>query len=339
MTGKAPVQHECAQCGKRFSQRGNLTTHIRIVHEHRRDFHCSYCGKGFSVKTSMRNHVRSVHEQRRDYVCEICGKAFTEKGSLQRHIRGVHEKRRDFACPECNKGFPDKSALRKHLRAVHNLNLSEQTEGGLSVCQPVPRADTGEGHAADIMLTLMGNTPAEAKAKDQQVPPALSTLQSLAAIVGAVAQNNPAQDQATQAGVQLEAGGDAMPTPATQPAAPPAARVEQNGPVVVVTPVAGDMQSVLADEQKKMQAAIAAATAMPMGQIHVPGSSSSTVPGLANGGSLVLPLPKEAFAALNNNSNSSNNKAPSIAAVPISTLLPPEPVVLEESPAKKVKVE
>ena len=114
--------HACPQCGKVFSQRGNLTTHIRIVHEQRRDFTCPDCDKGFSVKTSLRNHIRSVHERRRDYNCRHCGKAFTEKGSLQRHIRGVHEKRRDFGCPHCPKGFPDRSALRKHLRAVHGDN-------------------------------------------------------------------------------------------------------------------------------------------------------------------------------------------------------------------------
>ena len=29
MSPKVPVPHKCAQCSKQFSQRGNLTTHIK----------------------------------------------------------------------------------------------------------------------------------------------------------------------------------------------------------------------------------------------------------------------------------------------------------------------
>ena len=118
---RMPTSSSCPHCGKTFTQPGNLTTHIRIVHEQRRDYACPHCDKNFSVKTSLKNHIRSIHQLRRDYDCPWpqCGRAFTEKGSLQRHIRGVHEGRRDFVCPLCPKPFIDRSALRKHLRAVH----------------------------------------------------------------------------------------------------------------------------------------------------------------------------------------------------------------------------
>jgi len=338
MSPKVPVPHKCAQCSKQFSQRGNLTTHIRIVHEQRRDFNCSYCGKGFSVKTSMRNHVRSVHEQRRDYHCETCGKAFTEKGSLQRHIRGVHEKRRDFACPRCSKGFPDKSALRKHLRAVHNLSLTDESTGLGSTNPVVPvYRDANEGNAADIMLTLMGNGGAGESKAQSSPPPVLSTLQSLAAIVGAVAQVEKPFEAGPSGNVKFFPA-DAMPTPASQPTA----RVEQQGGMVVVRPlmtggIPGGMQSLLAQEQQQMQAAIAAATAMPLGQMQgprfvLPDSSYYSMPLGHDAGNNVPPLLAEALAVLN------AKAAPHLSSMPQH----PAPVmeqILQPPPTKRGRLE
>ena len=121
-----PGKHQCIQCGKLFGQQGNLTTHIKIVHQKQKDHRCTYCGKLFSVKTSMRNHMRSVHEGRRDFQCLVCladgvVKTFTEAGSLRRHVRSVHEGRRDHICSKCNKGFPERSALKKHMLSRHNV--------------------------------------------------------------------------------------------------------------------------------------------------------------------------------------------------------------------------
>jgi len=124
---KPKCKNICGDCGKCFSQSGNLTTHIRIVHQGLKPFKCPYCEKGFSVVTSLKNHVANIHEGRKDHICEVCSKAFSEKGSLKRHMNSVHHDVR-YACPKCgpgHKGFSDRRYLGKHLRDVHGIRIED----------------------------------------------------------------------------------------------------------------------------------------------------------------------------------------------------------------------
>ena len=124
---KPKCKNICGDCGKCFSQSGNLTTHIRIVHQGLKPFKCPYCEKGFSVVTSLKNHVANIHEGRKDHICEVCSKAFSEKGSLKRHMNSVHHDIR-YTCPKCgpgHKGFSDRRYLGKHLRDVHGIRIED----------------------------------------------------------------------------------------------------------------------------------------------------------------------------------------------------------------------
>lgn len=41
--------------------RGNLTKHIRTVHEKRRPFACGVCGASFGLKSDLKRHDSAVH--------------------------------------------------------------------------------------------------------------------------------------------------------------------------------------------------------------------------------------------------------------------------------------
>ena len=55
--------------------------------------------------SNPRTHVRVVHEQRRDHACPQCGAAFGEAGTLRKHVSTVQEQRRDHTCPQCDAAF------------------------------------------------------------------------------------------------------------------------------------------------------------------------------------------------------------------------------------------
>ena len=67
----------------------------------------------------MRTHVRTVHEKRRDHGCPHCPAAFGRKGHLTTHVRTVHLKRRDHECPYCPATFGHKGSLTRHMRRKH----------------------------------------------------------------------------------------------------------------------------------------------------------------------------------------------------------------------------
>ncbi|CAH8638900.1 unnamed protein product, partial [Dicrocoelium dendriticum] len=53
----------CEHCGRSFTAKGTLQTHLLSAHSTQRPFTCERCGKSFSAKCYMRKHLKSVHSK------------------------------------------------------------------------------------------------------------------------------------------------------------------------------------------------------------------------------------------------------------------------------------
>ena len=79
---------------------------------------CHLCGKKFAFKTYLKTHIKNVHQGRKDYKCSQCGKCFTQGGDLKVHIESVHEGKR-HKCTHCDKLYSQRSAMLQHVRVEH----------------------------------------------------------------------------------------------------------------------------------------------------------------------------------------------------------------------------
>ncbi|XP_059195634.1 zinc finger protein 574 isoform X1 [Centropristis striata] len=129
---RTPLPHVCPYCGKTFTRRVFLRTHV-YSHTGEKLFTCKVCTKSFTNSQSLLRHLMS-HTDTKPFSCDVCGKNFSQAATLKRHQR-IHtstEPRRKrgrkpqvctldsegtahlFACPNCPSRFNTEDQLEHH---------------------------------------------------------------------------------------------------------------------------------------------------------------------------------------------------------------------------------
>ena len=118
----------CKSCGKCFTQKSSLKTHVKTVHKL---FESESCSESFIQANVFKNHIKAMHKKVKLKTCDSCDKSFSTPIGLKLHKRTVHEKIR-FDCNLCEKSFTQTTCLRIHKESIHekiriNCDLCDQS--------------------------------------------------------------------------------------------------------------------------------------------------------------------------------------------------------------------
>ncbi|XP_070702209.1 zinc finger protein OZF-like [Pempheris klunzingeri] len=102
----------CSVCGRRYSLKNSLTTHMRL-HSEGKHFSCSVCKKTFPWREKVVRHMR-VHTGEKPFSCSLCGARFADSSNLTSHLR-VHTGEKPFSCLVCKASFGLRNNLVKHM--------------------------------------------------------------------------------------------------------------------------------------------------------------------------------------------------------------------------------
>ena len=118
------TNYPCSYCEFTSKYKSSISSHIKAVHEHRKNFKCSMCDYAAYRRFNLSQHTKAVHEKIKDIACEQCDFKCSQKEKLTRHVNAVHKGIREYECNLCGLRFSRNDELKKHVARIHEKDMS-----------------------------------------------------------------------------------------------------------------------------------------------------------------------------------------------------------------------
>ncbi|XP_076472495.1 uncharacterized protein LOC143301930 [Babylonia areolata] len=106
----------CPHCPAAYNSQANYRDHLN-KHSGERPHVCGQCGRGFSFRSMLTTHVAFVHSASRPHCCTECDKKYKTKTQLRQHLMThtmAKTGKSPFMCTKCGRPMASKSRLRAH---------------------------------------------------------------------------------------------------------------------------------------------------------------------------------------------------------------------------------
>lgn len=144
----------CKLCGKSFTKKQSLKSHIEALHHGEKKFQCDICLRSFSFKTARERHIKIVHLNQKSHKCEKCEKTFSTRYDMTNHFNYHHSdgKSGRFGCKECEMVFLSSAALARHKRGVHeNIKQKVRSLFKCKIClEALPNKYKKDKHMSQV---------------------------------------------------------------------------------------------------------------------------------------------------------------------------------------------
>ncbi|XP_055707326.1 zinc finger protein 37-like [Phlebotomus papatasi] len=113
---------ECRICKLKVKNRYHMEKHM--WNHKGRSLMCRFCNVVYSCQGNLTRHIRVVHEKKLDYVCKLCDKKFSQSNNLKLHM--ITHTDMKFECDVCKRLFKNPRSLRNHKQ--EHLPLEQQNK-------------------------------------------------------------------------------------------------------------------------------------------------------------------------------------------------------------------
>ncbi|XP_050072952.1 zinc finger and SCAN domain-containing protein 12-like [Anopheles maculipalpis] len=114
----------CEHCERGFRYKSFKDRHV-LIHTREKKYSCGICDKRFSQKINLTIHMR-VHTGEtvdKKFTCQICQKKCIRMSELQSHMM-KHFRQFPHVCPLCTQRYSDATAFYDHFQAQHQQEMT-----------------------------------------------------------------------------------------------------------------------------------------------------------------------------------------------------------------------